>query len=316
MNLFRFAILTAATTYALLIVGGTVNPAGASLACPDWPTCYGSFFPEMKDGVEFEHTHRIVAALVGLLTVALAGWAWVRGPRDDNTRWLALLAVGAVALQGVLGGLTVLYKLPLIVSAAHLLLSMIFLSLLIYLAFRLWPAPREPSGAQRQRGPRRWGALAAYAVVLLQIVVGALVRHTGAGRVCGVDWVLCNGEAWPAFHPAQIHMLHRYLGYVTFAVVVVTSLLALREARRHGRGVAAFAAISAPLVAVLQVILGILTVATGVGVPEAAAHTGGAALLLTAVLVTYVGLGPLGARAAAVEQSGRSELTGPAQEAS
>jgi len=286
MNLFRFAVATTLATFLLLLVGGTVNPAGASLACPDWPLCYGSLFPEMKNGVQFEHTHRLVATAVGLMTIVLAVWIWRSRPR---LRLLGVLALVGVVLQGVLGGVTVLLRLPLAVSTAHLALSMLFFGLLIYLCFRLWPgAERESRGPTMHRGLVGLGV----ALVYVQILLGALVRHTGAGRVCGTDFLLCGGAAWPEFHPAQMHMIHRFFGYAVFVFVILVSVAALRQARRHGRRLTRFAALAAPSVALLQVILGMLTVATGVGVPAATAHLGGGALLLATMLVTFLSMGP------------------------
>ncbi|MCL4236184.1 MAG: COX15/CtaA family protein, partial [Deltaproteobacteria bacterium] len=93
MTLFRYAIALVAVTFVLLLVGGTVNPTGSSLACPDWPLCYGQVFPKMEGGVLFEHTHRLVATLVGLMTIGLAV-AIARARRDDRDLvrrgWIAL----------------------------------------------------------------------------------------------------------------------------------------------------------------------------------------------------------------------------------
>src|SRR5437899_1320920 len=107
----RFAWLTLVATLLLICSGGMVTSKGVGLAVPDWPTTFGYnmfLFPVSKwvGGVFFEHTHRLIASTVGFLTIILAVWIW----RADERRWLrklGLAALGAVILQGVLGGLRV-----------------------------------------------------------------------------------------------------------------------------------------------------------------------------------------------------------------
>ncbi len=121
----RYAVLVAAATLLLIFAGGLVTSTGSGLAVPDWPLSFGQLFPPMEGGVLFEHGHRMVAAFVGLLTVVLAVWAWILGVRPA-IRWLATAAVFLVVIQGVLGGITVLYRLPLWVSVAHACLAQTF----------------------------------------------------------------------------------------------------------------------------------------------------------------------------------------------
>src|SRR5712691_6451293 len=111
-GLHRFAVLTATATFVLLFVGGLVTSTGSGLAVPDWPLSFGQVFPPMVGGVLYEHGHRLAASLVGVLTLALALWLVV-GESRPVVRALGLVALFAVILQGVLGGVTVLYKLPL-----------------------------------------------------------------------------------------------------------------------------------------------------------------------------------------------------------
>src|SRR4051795_10636605 len=68
----RFAVATAAATYVLILIGGLVHGTGSSLACPDWPTCYGTMLPKMEGGVLVEHSHRLAAGVVVILTLLLA----------------------------------------------------------------------------------------------------------------------------------------------------------------------------------------------------------------------------------------------------
>src|SRR4249920_450325 len=72
MLVHRFAIVTAVATYLLILIGGLVHGTGSSLACPDWPTCYGTMMPKMEGGVLVEHSHRLAAGTVTILTLVLA----------------------------------------------------------------------------------------------------------------------------------------------------------------------------------------------------------------------------------------------------
>src|SRR2546423_9799374 len=114
MSLRRFAVVTASCTCVLLLMGGLVHNTRSALACPDWPLCFGQVFPKMEGGVLVEHSHRLVAATVSLLAAVLMVWAWLAARRTRDTRlaWLATGAFGLVLAQALLGGITVIYRLP------------------------------------------------------------------------------------------------------------------------------------------------------------------------------------------------------------
>src|SRR2546426_3568124 len=117
-GLHRFALFTAGCTLLLLVAGALVTSNDAGLSVPDWPLSYGSLTPPMVGGIRYEHSHRLIASFVGLLTIVLAIWLWLREPRPWVRR-LGLVALGAVIAQGVLGGLTVWFFLPVPISVAH-----------------------------------------------------------------------------------------------------------------------------------------------------------------------------------------------------
>src|SRR6478736_1852335 len=118
-GLHRFAVVLAWWTFLLIIAGALVTSNDAGLSVPDWPTSFGSLYkiPKLVGGVKFEHTHRMIAQVAGLLTIILAIWTW----RVEKRRWLRILAIGAVGTviaQGILGGLTVKFFLPPPISSA------------------------------------------------------------------------------------------------------------------------------------------------------------------------------------------------------
>jgi len=107
----RFAVFTALATLILIGIGGLVTSHEAGLSVPDWPTTYGYnmfLFPPSywMGGILYEHTHRLFASFVGLLTTILAVWLWIKEPRRW-VQWLGVAAFFGVVLQGVLGGLRV-----------------------------------------------------------------------------------------------------------------------------------------------------------------------------------------------------------------
>lgn len=289
MKIHALAIATAVATFALLLIGGAVNPTGSSLACPDWPTCYGSFFPEMTGGVLFEHSHRIVATLVGALCVVLAVSVWRACKEDRAARRLVVAAVALVIFQGVLGGVTVLLRLPTAVSTMHLAMAMVFFGLTIFLCFRLRPGARR--GRVAVPSVRKLAAVGAVAVYV-QILLGALVRHTGAGRSC-LELGSCEGELFPAWGPAALHMIHRYVGLAVFLLVIALAVAALRALRGRDRALARLTAAVVPWVAGLQVGVGFLMIARRIEWVSAMAHTGVAALLWACFVMLFVASGPL-----------------------
>lgn len=207
----RFAAVTAGATWVLIFVGALVTSTGSGLAVPDWPLSFGQVFPPMVGGVLFEHGHRMVAAFVGMLTVTLMVLVTAREPRAW-VRWLARGAVMVVILQGLLGGLTVLLRLPTTVSVMHACLAQAFFCLTVMLA--VCTSPRWESSAPHSASASH-PALSTLAgltavTVYVQLILGALMRHTGAGLAIP-DFPLAFGRLLPPFDSPAIvlHFLHR-----------------------------------------------------------------------------------------------------------
>jgi cytochrome c oxidase assembly protein subunit 15 len=167
----------------LIAAGALVTSNDAGLAVPDWPTSFGSLWriPHMVGGVKYEHGHRMVAQLVGLLTIILAVWAW----RSDSRRWmkwLGVTALGAVIAQGVLGGLTVLFFLPWWISSAHATLAQSFFCIVVSMALftsRGW-FETEPANLADQGSPSlRTLSILCVVSIVVQLMLGAAFRHSG-----------------------------------------------------------------------------------------------------------------------------------------
>ena len=174
----RLALSTAVATAVLIVFGGLVTNTGAALAVPDWPTTFGHnmfLFPwaGMVGGVFYEHSHRLLGALVGLLTVALAAALWRRG---GWLRRLGLVALATVVAQGVIGGLRVVLTTDTL-AMVHGPLAQAFFALVVSLAFVTSPAAARPL-ATIDGGLRRL-ALVVVAALYGQIVLGALLTHGG-----------------------------------------------------------------------------------------------------------------------------------------
>ncbi len=202
MALHRYIQFLVCVTFLLVIAGGLVTSTGSGLAVPDWPLSYGQLMPPMVGGIRYEHTHRIIASFVGLMTLGLTVWT-LSIEKRRWVRWLAIAAFGAVVLQGILGGLTVLYLLPAPISIFHACLAQTFLALIVSLGFvtsREWMAPASasvlasvpfPAGTglatvDLNKNLSRNGSGTALKRLLflsagfiyLQLILGAAIRHT------------------------------------------------------------------------------------------------------------------------------------------
>ena len=286
--LHPFAIFTAASTFALLIIGGLVHGTGSSLACPDWPLCHGQFLPKMEHGVLYEHSHRLVAGAVASLT-CLLGIAIFFDKGQRALRPLAIAAPVMVLAQALLGGLTVIYKLPKPITLSHLVLSMAFFSVLLVIAVRTRPgAAAELDGAPANRFDLRASVGLVCLAILGQVFLGGVVRHSMAGLAC-TTIPDCFGAYWPpdseSAYGERMHMLHRY-GAVTLAILVFAhaALVLRRTPKGH---VARKLAAAAPVIVLVQIALGVLSVTSLLHLHTVTTHLAVGALLLATHVVMW-----------------------------
>jgi cytochrome c oxidase assembly protein subunit 15 len=308
--LARYAVFTAFATLCLICLGGLVTSHNAGMAVPDWPNTYGYnmfLFPISKwvGGIFYEHTHRLLAATVGFLTLILAGWLWKKEERRW-VRWLGVASVVSVILQGVLGGLrVVLFKQE--IGIVHAALAQIFSILVTLIALFLssfWFRLGEVKKAALHPFFRK-AVFFTTLLIFLQLLLGAAMRHQHAGLAVP-DFPLAYGKVWPPtdgafveeinqkrldardFNPITasqiyLHMVHRIGAIVILAAVTICFVLA-----RKGESVAVVRKSTAAWLGLvlLQASLGAWTVWSNKAADVATAHVVvGALSLLTGALL-------------------------------
>ena len=289
--------VTVVWTLGLLFLGSIVHATESSLACPDWPTCFGTMMPEMTGGVFWEHLHRLVAGGLVLMFILAT---WLARKETSDRPWifrLSIVGVGLLLVQSFFGGLTVIYRLPDLISTTHLSLAFIFLSLATVLAVETHgstnsKSPPAMKGLSRSDGTKlaAYAAIAAVAV-FVQSVIGALVRHTDGGMSCP-DIPLCLGQIVPPLVNIQItsHFLHRTMAVVTSGAVIF--LYAWTKTRCEIPNHVQRLVVIAVGLLVIQVLLGVASVLTVLAIPPVSLHT----LVAAALLSILVGIATLGAR--------------------
>jgi len=224
-----FTRFVALSTALLIFAGGLVTSTGSGLSVPDWPNTYGwsmFTFPleKMVGGIRYEHSHRLIASTVGFLILVLAVWLWRAEPRAWVRR-LGYLALAAVVTQGILGGITVLWYLPDPISIAHASLAQIVFCLTTAIALftsRGW-TQAGPS-LSLDDGVLRKLTVVTTAWIYVQILMGAIMRHTDAGLAIP-DFPLAFGHVIPPHWDPKIavHFAHRVGALVATALILATT---------------------------------------------------------------------------------------------
>ncbi len=309
----RFTKLTVAATLFLIFAGGMVTSTGSGLAVPDWPLSYGTLFPPMIGGVFYEHGHRMIATAVGFLTLCLAIWLALK----EQRRWVKVVgfcALGAVILQGVLGGITVLFYLPTPVSVAHGVLAQTFFLMTIFLAYSqsIERRQREQSDSTRDGRLQTWAVLL-LASIYIQLILGAVMRHTGSGLAV-YDFPTMAGQWWPAVNDqfmqrvngwrfeqgmdpvsalqVLFHLAHRFWAVIILAVVAAVNMLVLKCRQPNKKAIVQILYVLDAVIA-LQVTLGIATVLSIKGPVVTSLHVVTGAALLGLSFLLFLRIAPV-----------------------
>ena len=328
-----FALATAISTFLLLGLGGLVTSHEAGMSVPDWPTTYGYnmfLFPISKwvGGIKYEHSHRLLASTVGLLTVVLAVWVWLREARPWMRR-LGLVAVVGVIAQGVLGGLRVRWNNPEL-GVIHGTVGQLFFMLVcafVLFTSRWWLRLADGKNLPLVPGGLRLLVLATTSLIFVQLMLGTTMRGQHAGLAIP-DFPLAYGQLWPDTSEAAItkynanrveavteapitafqvilQMVHRLVAVAILVAVAASCWQAWRQL--GGRDVLARVAIGWLLLILTQIGLGIATILTNKAADIATLHVmTGALSLVTGALWCVIAFRRSGSWSKIASESARS----------
>ncbi|MGZ4387405.1 MAG: COX15/CtaA family protein [Gaiellaceae bacterium] len=226
MPSLRFRLLATSAAFAawaLVAVGGVVRVTESGLGCPHWPLCTSRAVPLDQRASVIEYSHRAVVALVSVLAVAVAVWAWRSYRARTDILWPALVSVVLVPFQALLGAVAVWLELPGWVVAFHFVVGLLFLATIVLAAASAWRRP------ERTATPA-FTQLAALSVLagLALVSLGAAVVATEADHACGTQWPACNGGFAAGGGHAELQVAHRMLAYTVAALALALLVLALR----------------------------------------------------------------------------------------
>lgn len=281
---FRWIVLAAAVaTYALVIVGGIVRVSGSGLGCPDWPLCQGRVVPQLQGATLIEFSHRVTTTLV---TILVLGSAWVAWRRFRDEKWIfrpAVLAVALLALQIVLGGITVLFELPPAIVGIHLGNALLLFASVVTAAMFAWHPwrPRVGERDPRDRLPRL--ALASTMGTFILILSGTVVTGTLARYAC-ITWPLCGDQLIPGGGVLPIiAVVHRYIAAAIGLLILYTLIYTWCTRRQVPPLITA--SIVAAILFVVQVAVGAINVYLAYPVVTGVLHLASAAAVWASMVV-------------------------------
>jgi cytochrome c oxidase assembly protein subunit 15 len=279
------SVILTGLIFCLISLGGLVRNAGAGLSCPDWPLCYGRVVPPMNYQVFLEWFHRLIAGSVSTFLIGLtAAILWKPELRAKLWKYCAL-ALSLLAMQIVLGGLTVLGLLNPKWVSSHLAVGLAFFGTILMLTLEIRDLHRTRVRTSGHKGLIAFATITA-SILYLQMLLGGLVSSNYAGLACP-DFPTCFGKWIPSFVGlVRFQFMHR-VGATAATISIVGLLVAVWATRElHLSRRARFALLALPGFLTLQILLGVGSVLFKLPLPMSVAHLGTAAALFGMLLVT------------------------------
>lgn len=294
LNKRNLALLTIFLTYFLIVFGGYVASSNSGMGCgPEWPMCNGEIVPSLKGATLIEYLHRVIGALLGILSLLLF-FQILRSKLGFTARIVSFTMLGLLTVQVLLGAVVVVRDLPSIIITIHLLIAMLFMGILIW----IWRYPYLDGAQQSYQVQHRSQKSIIFhlnillGLILLTLGFGAYIKHETYGLACG--WLGCRQSFFPGTTPEVLQSFHRGLAVVTALYLLVVTFYAFSKswgkALRKRMLLCTFTVL-------MQLVIGVMVIVTKLDLPWAVFHLAIATALFAFVTEARVYAGNLAVKA-------------------
>ena len=241
-SLLILLLIIVVTLILQITLGGVVRVTGSGEGCPDWPQCFGRWYPPFEYHAILEYSHRSLGSLAGICVIVATVIAWLKYREVRSLTWVLSGCLVLIAIVGGLGGAVVISELNPAIRSVHLLLAEIVVLLAV---FALVAATYTRRGASGTSSTWIWGRVSdehrgilnlvaiTSMLTLVSLLSGSYAVWREAGAVCNT-WPLCGGRIIPESELAWIHMTHRLLSLVTTGAVLLAGHRAWRLPNTSG----------------------------------------------------------------------------------